>query len=451
MISMEYFDLLIQNGTILTMDKKMSRIEAGAVGIRSGRIVFVGKKSDLSAPLADQILDVSGGIILPGLVNSHTHLPMSLFRGLADDLPLETWLTEYIFPAERAYLNPETVRIGTLLSCSEMLLSGTTTCCDGYFFEDVVAEAVMETGMRGILGQGIINHPAPGVPDPKKNILTAEAFLKKWKDRHPAIFPSLFCHSVYTCSPETLKSAKALTRKYDALFQIHAAETRVEADFCRSTYQTTPVRFLNKMEILDSRTLLVHAIWVDDEEIAYIAEKKTTVAHTPESNMKLGSGIAPVAKLVSAGIPMGLGTDGCASNNDLDLFSEMDTTAKLQKVASLDPGILDAATVLRMATIDGAKAVGLEDFIGSIETGKAADIIVVDTKKPRLTPAYDPFSLLVYSACGADVRDVIVSGKLVVRDGRLQTLDLSGLLTETEKICEKIRKSFGKPIPPQTR
>ncbi len=448
---MEPFDILIQNGRVLTMDKKMTRIEDGAVGIRGGRIAFVGKSTDLFNARADLFIDAGGGIVLPGLVNAHIHLPMSLFRGLADDLPLDTWLKEYIFPAEHTVLNPETVRIGTLLSCAEMLLSGTTTCCDGYFFEDAVAQAVIEAGMRGVLAQGVIDYPAPGVSDPKKNIAEAEAFLEKWTGRHPTVSPSVFCHSLYTCSPETLKAAKAAATRHGALFQIHVAETRSEVDFSHSTYQDTPVRVLNRLDLLDARTLLVHAVWIDDEEIACIAQAEAPVAHTPESNMKLASGIAPAARLIGAGIPVGLGTDGCASNNDLDLFSEMDSAAKLQKVTALDPGLLDAPTALRMATREGAKAVGLGDFIGSIETGKAADIIVVDTRKPRLTPAYDPYSLLVYAACGADVRDVIVAGKAVVREGRLTTVDLFALLQEAEKVCKTIEKSFPRPIPLRTR
>ncbi len=448
---MEPFDLLIRNATVLTLDPKLTQIKEGAVGIREDRIDFVGKTEALPPCSAKRTLDASGGLLLPGLVNTHTHLPMSLFRGLADDLPLQTWLNDYIFPAESAHLNPDTVRIGTLLSCCEMLLSGTTTCCDGYFFEDAVAEAVSEARMRGVLAQGVIDTPAPGVPDPGKNIAEAEAFLKKWTGRYPALSPSIFCHSLYTCSPETLKSAKAVARAYGALFQIHAAETQSEIDFSRLTYQTTPVRFLESLGILDSRTLLVHAVWLDEEEIAIIAKTHAAVSHNPESNMKLGSGIAPVAKLLAAGIPVGLGTDGCASNNDLDLFSEMGSAAKLQKVATLNPGTLDARTVLRMATLEGARTIGMEERIGSIETGKEADLIVLDTRKPRLTPAYDPFSLLVYSACGADVRDVIVAGKVVVQDGRLQSLDLEDLLREAEKVCGSIRKTVRRVTPPRTR
>jgi len=451
LIFMESIDLLIVNGTLLTMDAALTRIEQGAVGIRKNRIAFVGKRSDLGEVSVKEEIDAGGGILLPGLVNTHTHLPMSLFRGLADDLPLDIWLNRYIFPAEAAHLNPETVRIGTLLSCAEMLLSGTTTCCDGYFFEDAVAEALIESGMRGVLAQGVIDAPAPGIPDPKKNMEQALVFLEKWSRRHPAVSPSLFCHSLYTCTPDTLTRAKSLALEHGVLFQIHAAETRFETEFAKAAYQTTPVRFLDRMGILDDRTLLVHVVWVDEEEITRIAEKKTAVSHNPESNMKLASGIAPVPKFLSKGIPTGLGTDGCASNNDLDLISEMRSAALLHKVAAFDPGVVDASTVLQMATLQGARAVGLGDHIGSIEIGKAADIVILDTAKPRLTPSYDPVSLMVYAASGADVRDVIVDGKSVVRNGRLQTLDLEVLLSEARRICRRIGAGLGTATPLQTR
>ena len=250
---------------------------------------------------------------------------------------------------------------------------------------------------------------------------------------------------MYTCSPGTLKSAKAAAAQYGALFQIHVAETRAELDFSRTRYQCTPVALLDRLGILDKDTLLVHAVWLEGEEIGRIADSKAAVSHNPESNMKLASGIAPVMDLISAGVCVGLGTDGCASNNDLDLFSEMDSAAKLQKVASLNPDALDAATVLRLATIEGARAIGLHDRIGSIEVGKAADIIVVDTKKPRLTPAYDPYSLLVYAACGADVRHVLIAGKPVVTDGKLQTLDFGALRLEAEAVFTSIRKGLPPP------
>jgi len=245
---------------------------------------------------------------------------MTLFRGLADDLPLSLWLDEFIFPCEAKYLTPETVRVGTLLACAEMLLSGTTTCCDGYFFEDDVASAVYKSGIRGVLGQGVIDFPAPGVPDPSDNIKNAVRFVEKWQNVSPLITPSIFCHSPYTCCQETLKKAKAASDSKGLLFQIHAAETKSEYVRIQSEQHTTPVKYLDRIGSLDENTLIVHGIWLDDDDIEIIAKRRSKVSHNPQSNMKLASGVAPVPSLITAGVTVGLGTDGCASNNDLDLF-----------------------------------------------------------------------------------------------------------------------------------
>jgi 5-methylthioadenosine/S-adenosylhomocysteine deaminase len=322
-----------------------------------------------------------------------------------------------------------------------MILSGTTSCCDGYFFEDEVASAVYMSGMRAVLGQGVIDFPAPGVPDPSNNIKNAVAFTEKWKKVSPLITPSIFCHSPYTCSIETLKKAKDAAASKGLLFQIHAAETRTEQDQIKSEHQTTPVQFLDRIGILDQNTLLVHTVWVDDDDIESIAKRRAKVSHNPESNMKLASGIAPVADFIKAGISVGLGTDGCASNNNLDLFAEMDMAAKLHKVNALDPTVMDARTVLNMATIGGAKAIGLDDNIGSLEAGKQADIIIIDIDKPHLVPMYNPVSHIVYSARGSDVRDVLVAGRILVRDHNLLSIDLEEILEKAAEISEIIKKT----------
>ncbi|MEW5908174.1 MAG: amidohydrolase [Thermodesulfobacteriota bacterium] len=435
------FDLVVTNGILLTMDSRMTLIRNGAVGISESVIRFVGKESELPKIAPKRVINAHGGIIMPGLVNTHTHLPMSIFRGLADDLPLDTWLNSHIFPAEKIHIRPETVRLGTLLSCSEMLLSGTTTCCDGYFYEDSVAEAVVETGLRAVLGHGIIDFPAPGVPDPETNLHNALSFVTKWKDRYPPITPSIFCHSPYTCSSHTLTSAKSAAKDHGILFQIHAAESKREWDIINTLHQTTPVRYLDSLDLLDDYTLLVHAIWMDKEEIALLAAKGSRVSHNPESNMKLGSGIAPIPELIKAGVSVGIGTDGSASNNNLDLFSEMDTAAKLHKVAGKDPTLMDAETVVRMATINGARTVGLEDRIGSLEPGKEADLIVLNSRSPRLVPLYSPYSSIVYAAQGSDVRHVIIAGREIVRDGILMTTDMNDILDEMTTLGDAIRRS----------
>jgi 5-methylthioadenosine/S-adenosylhomocysteine deaminase len=433
------FDTLIHNAALITCNPSFDLLQRGWVGIKSGRIEALGEEpGDGRHPQACAVIDAQGGIVMPGLVNTHTHLPMTLFRGLADDLPLTTWLQDHIFPAERAAIHPESVRWGTLLACAEMLLSGTTTCCDGYFHEDCVASAVQTAGLRAVLAQGVIDHPAPGVPDPAQNLLRARRFCQRWQNRVETIRPSVFCHSPTTCRRETLVHAKQLCNDFDLLFQVHAAETRWEADHIRSTTGVSPVAYLDRAGVLDERTLLAHSVWVDDADIAIIAERRAGVSHNPESNMKLASGIAPVAQMLAAGICIGLGSDGCASNNDMDLFYAMDLAAKLQKTARCDPTVLPAQTAIRMATIEGARALGLDHQIGSIEAGKQADLIVIDTRVPHLTPMHHPASAVVYAAKGSDVRTVMVGGRVLMKERRLQTLDIEEIMFHVKRMAAAV-------------
>ncbi len=412
-------DILIHNGLLLTMEPGLPIMENGAVIIRDHCVHDHGPTQDLDQGQPGMRIDARGCIIMPGLVNCHTHVPMSMFRGLADDLPLEVWLNEHIFPAEARQVNPESVAKWTLHSCREMLLAGTTTCCDGYFLEAHVARAMDQSGIRAIAGQGVIDFPAPGVPDPGKNIQAARAFVEQIKDLSSRITPSIFCHSPYTCSQETLKAAKQAAQEANLLFQIHVAETRNEAAMVKGLAGRSIIRYLDDLGILDADTLLVHAIWISDQDIKIIRQRSARVAHCPESNMKLASGIARIPRLLEAGVVVGLGTDGCASNNDHDLFAEMGTAAKLHKVACLDPCVMDARTCLKMATLEGARALGLVQSIGSLEKGKRADLILVDMSKPHMIPSYDPYSSLVYSAKSSDVSLVMVDGIVRVKGGRL--------------------------------
>jgi len=433
------FDTVIHNCTIITVDPDFDIIKHGIICIKDGRLERISAKAhEQELPDSKEVIDAKGGIVLPGLVNTHTHLPMTLFRGLADDLPLNIWLNEHIFPAEKENINPKSVRYGTLLACSEMLLSGTTTCCDGYFLEEIVAEAVNDSGMRAILGQGVIDFPAPGVADPSENIINAEEFAKKWLGVSPNIIPSIFCHSPYTCSTRTLKDAKTAADNKGLLFQIHVSETKQELNQIQSEHRMTPVEYLDSIGILDSNTLLAHCVWIDNHDIEIIAKQNAKISHNPESNMKLATGVASVPRFLDSGITVGLGTDGCASNNNLDLFQEMDTTAKLHKVISHDPTVMDAKSVIIMATIGGAKAIGLGNEIGSIEVGKQADLIIIDTDKPHLTPLYNPVSHIVYAASGSDVRDVLVAGEFLVRNRKLLTLDLDHTLEKVTEISKLI-------------
>jgi len=434
-------DTIIHNGTVVTVNADFDIIKNGWVGIKDGVIEQVGvKPADDPLPKAKESINARQGIIMPGLVNTHTHLPMTLFRGLADDLPLLVWLNDYIFPSEEQYLNPDSVKMGAALACAEMIRSGTTTFCDGYFFEDDVASSVYSSGLRAVLGQGVIDFPAPGVPNPSENIKIAVAFTEKWQGVSPLITPSIFCHSPYTCSFETLKKSKDAASSKGLLFQIHAAETQTEWDQIQSKHQVTPIQYLDHVGILDQDTLLVHTIWVDDGDIDIIAKHGAKVSHNPSSNMKLASGIAPVVDLLKSGITVGLGTDGCASNNNLDLFQEMDLMAKLHKVKTLDPTVMDARMILKMATINGAKAIGLDDKIGSLEVGKSADLITIDTEKPHLVPMYNPVSHIAYTVQGPDVRDVIVEGKALMRNRTLMTIDLEDILERVIKLGKAIKK-----------
>ncbi len=434
------YDLLIHNGTFVTVDAEETIYPNGILAVDGNQITAIGPRPDSDPlPPAGETVDAGGGIVLPGLVNAHTHLPMVLFRGLADDLPLMTWLNDHIFPAEAALITPPNVRAATRLSCAELLLAGVTTCCDGYFLEDTVAGVVEEMGLRAVLGQGIIDTPAPGVADPEHNIAVAKAFIQQWRTRCPLIRPSVFCHAPYTCGPETLQAAKALARAAGVLLQIHVAETRDEVSQMRARYGCSPVVHLDRLGLLDRDTLMVHGVWLDDAEIALAADRGAGIVHCPESNMKLGAGIAPVTRFLAAGLTVGLGTDGCASNNNQDLFKEMDAAAKLHKVASSDPTVVSAAEALNMATIDGARAIGLDAAIGSLEVGKQADIIILDGRHPRLHPLHNPVSQAVYAAGGDCVRDTIVAGRFRVRNRRLVGWELASILAPVEKAARPLR------------
>ena len=323
-------------------------------------------------------IDARGGLVMPGLVNTHCHAAMTLFRGLADDLELSAWLNEYIFPAEAAQVNPEMVYWCSKLAAAEMLLSGTTLVADGYFFEDQAARAFSEVGLRAVAAHGVIDFPAPGVPDPAKNIEAVARFIDEWRDRHPLITPAVFAHSPYTCSSETLQKAKELARTQGVSFFIHTAETQQEQSLIRDPRGPSPIKHLDALGILDDRTVCVHCVWVDEEDIGILARRHVRVSVCPQSHLKLASGMAPLADMLEHSITIGLGSDGAASNNGLDLFREMDVCAKVQKLRTLDPVAVKAGDVLRMATRDGAAVLGFGDQVGSIRAGSLADLIIVN-------------------------------------------------------------------------
>lgn len=427
---MQDADLIIKNGTLLTMDFKNSILENGFLAIRGDRISNMGT-GDMPSIKATKIIDAKGGLVLPGLVNGHTHAAMTLFRGLADDLPLMQWLENYIFPAERN-MDAEFVYTGTLLALAEMILSGTTTFCDMYLFEEEVAKAAKKAGVRCLVGEVLYDFPSPNYGSVGKGLKYTESLIQKWRD-DPIVSIAVEPHSLFTCSPELLMAANELALKHRVPLIIHVAETLNEVSEIKGKYGKTPIEHLDSLGLLGAHLIADHCVHLGPSDIKKMAEHGVKVVHNPESNMKLASGIAPVPELIKQGVTVGLGTDGCASNNNLDLFSEMDTAAKLHKVHAMDPTVVDAVTVLRMATIQGARALGLQDIIGSLEIGKKADVIVIDTHKPHLTPMYNAVSHLVYAASGNDVTHSVINGKLVMEDRKLLTLDLDEIIARSRE------------------
>jgi 5-methylthioadenosine/S-adenosylhomocysteine deaminase len=427
---------------VATCDAEMRCIRSGGLAIDGDTLVAVGPSEEVRERFRGRHeLDMSGFLVMPGLINTHTHAAMTCFRGLGCDLPLHQWLHRVIFPAEAANVSSDLVYHGTLLAAVEMLQNGVTTFCDGYFFEESAARAVLESGIRAILGQGLLDFPTPDNADPERARDRAEAFLGAFPTGKSRLRPSLFCHSIYTCSTKTLQWVKALCREHDILFQIHLSETASEVQDCIAQNGVRPAQFLDRYGILDESTLCAHAVWLEQDEIDLLARRRVGVSHNVESNMKLASGVAPIPELLAAGVKVGLGTDGCASNNDLDLFSEMDRAAKLHKVFHKDPTACPAHAALWMAAPGGAQSLGWQDAIGSLEVGKKADVIAIDLNQPHLTPLYDPVSHLVYAAKGSDVRHVWVDGVQVVANGRILTVDVEELAREINRLAEGIRKS----------
>lgn len=438
-------DYILTARYVITEDGQRRVINNGAVAVSGQRILDVGPRAAIDAKYhASHRLDRGDAIIAPGLIDTHTHAAMSLFRGIADDKNLQDWLTNFIFPAEAKNVTPDFVRWGTRLGCLEMLLGGTTTFTDMYYFEDVVAEAAKEAGIRGVLGETIIGFPVADAKTPADGLAYADRFLQRFRG-DPLVTPAVAPHALYTNSDETLKAARALANKYDAPLLIHLAETRKEVDDELAKRHTTPTATLENLGVLTGRTVAAHCVWVDEADIRILKSHNTGVAHCPSSNMKLASGAAPVVRMLDAGINVGLGPDGPAgSNNDFNMFEEMDLAAKLAKVTSLDPTALPATTAIEMATIGGARVLGLEAQIGSLEPGKRADLITVRLDRPNAQPVYDAISQMVYALKADDVRDVMVNGRLVVQDGRALTLNEAAILAKAAEYGIRVKSSLAK-------
>jgi 5-methylthioadenosine/S-adenosylhomocysteine deaminase len=428
---------------VVTMDPQRRLIENGAIAIRGERLLAVGPKSEIEQRYqARQRLDRPDAILAPGLIDTHTHAAMSLFRGIADDLRLQDWLEHYIFPAEARNVTPDFVRWGTRLGCLEMLLSGTTTFTDMYYFEDVVAEATKEAGMRGVLGETIIGFPSPDAKAPNDALAFTDRFLTRFHD-DPLVVPAVAPHAIYTNSDETLQACRALANRHGAPLVIHLSETKHENDESLAKRHMTPTQALDALGLFSGRTVAAHAVWVDEADLAILKSRGVGIAHCPSSNMKLASGIAPVTRMLALDLAVGLGPDGPAgSNNDFNMFEEMDLAAKLQKVTTGDPRSLPAEAAVEMATIRGARALGMEKEIGSLESGKRADLISIRLDRPNAVPLYNVYSQIVYALKGSDVEDVMVNGKLLVKDAQPLTLNAAQIEAKAREYREQVQKSL---------
>jgi len=442
-------DLLVLNGTLVTMDNDHRVIPDAGIAIEHGRIVAVGSSTDIirmySAP---ERVDAAGKLIIPGLINGHTHIPMTLFRGLADDLDLQDWLTKYIFPAEAKNVTEEFVRAGTRLGLAEMIRGGTTTYCDMYYFEDAIADETQKAGVRGVLGETIIDFPVADNKTNAEGMAYVERFVQKWKG-NDLIVPAVAPHAPYTVSEEHLKAIRAFSERTGAPIVTHISETKREVDDSIKAHGASPVDYLSRIGFLSDRVIAAHMVWPSDSELGILKRAGVGVVHNPQSNMKLASGVAPVPKMLAAGLRVGLGTDGAASNNDLSMWEEMDTAAKLHKVISGDPKVMSAEQAFELATISGARALHLEKEIGSIEKGKRADLVLVNRDALNQIPLYNVYSDLVYATKASDVETVIINGRVVMRDRHLLTLDEAAIKESARVFREKIIKSLGGSAIPQ--
>lgn len=436
-------DILIVGGTVVTMDKARTVYENGAVAIKGGKIVAVGSRADIAKNYrAKQTINAAGKAVIPGLINTHTHVPMSLFRGIADDMDLQEWLTKFIFPAEAKNVNEAFVRAGTRLGLAEMIRGGTTTYCDMYYFEDAIADETKKAGMRGVLGETVLDFPAPDNKTFEAGLAYTERFIKKWQN-DPLIVPAIAPHAPYTVSEDHLTQARAMSDRLKAPLVIHLAEANTETEFIQQKHAgMRPIEFMEKIAFFNDRTIAAHVIQANEKELDIMKRHNVGIAHNPQSNMKLAAGVAPVPVMLAKDMAVGLGTDGAASNNDLSMWEEMDTAAKLHKLNSGDPKMLSAIQAFEMATIRGARALHMADKIGSLEVGKLADIAIVDLDSLHQTPMYNIYSHLVYATKSTDVITVIINGRVVMQNRRLLTLNENAIKTDANTYGRKIIESL---------
>jgi 5-methylthioadenosine/S-adenosylhomocysteine deaminase len=442
--SRQNVDLIVAGGIVVTMNGTRAIYSDGSIAIQGDSIVSVGPRAEIEARYKSaQTIDARGALVLPGFINGHTHVPMTLFRGLHDDVTLNEWLYKYIFPAEAKNVNQDFVRWGTRLAAAEQIRSGVTTFADMYYFEDAVAEETKAAGMRGVLGETFIDFPAPDNKTETAMLAYTEKFLRRWQG-DPLIHAALAPHSIYTCSKKTLQDAAALARKYHAPILIHVAEMKKEGEDSKKQNGMSPVAYLDKIGVLGPDVVAAHCIFVDEADRQLLAQRQVGCVHNPSSNMMIASGVSPVPEMRAAGVAVGLGTDGPAgSNNDLDLMEEIDLAAKLAKITKLDPLALNARAVVEMATIDGARALHLEKEIGSLEAGKKADLVLLSLDEPNAVPMYDIYAQIAYSLKGSDVETVVIGGQVIMRDRALLTIDEPKVLDKAREYGKSVKASLG--------
>jgi 5-methylthioadenosine/S-adenosylhomocysteine deaminase len=437
-------DLIVSGGIVVTMDSARAIHQDGSVAVRGDSIVAVGPRAEIEGRYqSPHVIDARGHLVLPGFINGHTHVPMTLFRGLHDDVTLNDWLYKYIFPAEAKNVNEEFVRWGTRLAAAEQIRAGVTTFADMYYFEDAIAEETKAAGMRGVLGETFIDFPAPDNKSEAEMLAYTERFLKRWQG-DPLIHAAPAPHSIYTCSKKTLQDAAALARKYHAPILIHVAEMKKEWEDSEKTNRMSPVQYLDKIGVLGPDIVAAHCIFVDEADRKLLAQRGVGCVHNPSSNMMIASGVSPVPEMRAAGVAVGLGTDGPAgSNNDLDLMEEIDLAAKLAKISKMDPLALNAKSVVEMATIDGARALHMEKEIGSLEAGKKADLVLISLNEPNAVPIYEIYAQIAYSLKGSNVDTVIIGGKIVMQDHLLLTVDERKVLEKAREYGKSVKSSLG--------
>ena len=441
-------DLLILGGTVVTMDSGRRVLADAGIAVKDGRIVAIDSRAAIrSRYSALQTVNAQGKLLVPGLINGHTHIPMVLFRGLADDLDLQEWLTKYIFPAEAKNVTEEFVRVGTRLGLAEMIRGGTTTYCDMYYFEDAIADETEKAGVRGVLGETVIDFPVADNKTFAEALAYVERFVSRWKN-NDLIVPAIAPHAPYTVSEEHLKAARAFSDRTGAPIVTHISETKREVDDSVKAKGASPVNYLERIGFLNEKVIAAHMVWPQDGETEILKRRHVGVVHNPQSNMKLASGVSPVPRMMQEGLLVGLGTDGAASNNDLSMWEEMDTAAKLHKVFTNDPKVISAEQAFALATIHGAEALHLEKEIGSLEVGKRADIVIIERDSLHQIPLYNIYSDLVYATKSTDVETVIINGRVVMRNRRLLTLNESAIKISARTFREKIAHSLSLPSTP---